>query len=84
MVAGAMRDALIKARPAKLILTQLDYYYFYEPILAELQSRPGLVQFQTVNLARVPTPDSIKPVRKFIQHVSWAPVIVTLSWGAAP
>src|ERR1051326_3595530 len=27
---NAMRDALVKVKPAKLILSQLDYYYFYE------------------------------------------------------
>jgi hypothetical protein len=77
---NAMRDALVNVKPARLILTQLDYYFFYDPILTELKSRPDLVEFRIVNSSRLPTPDSFRLVRKFIQQVSWAPVVVELKW----
>ncbi len=79
---GSNRDleALISLRPSKLILTQFDFYRRYEPILTQLKLRPEVSEFRLANLARTPPPDSFKSLQKVVQHVSWAPVIVSLSW----
>jgi hypothetical protein len=73
-------DGLLALRPARLLLTQFDYYRRYQPLLARLKAQPGLAQVGIVNTARVPAPDSIRPLQKVLQHISWAPVVVTVSW----
>ena len=73
-------EALAALRPAKVIVTQFDFYRRYQPVLAELKSRPHLVEFQINQTAKVPAPDSIASLQKVVQHISWAPVIVTFSW----
>jgi hypothetical protein len=73
-------EGLTTLKPARIILTQLDYYRRYEPLLARLRSRPDLAALTVVNTARVPAPDSIRPLQKVLQHVSWAPVVVTIAW----
>ena len=80
---NADRDALLAVRPAKLILTQFDYYRRYEPILTELKNHREPVEFRIVNTARFPAPDSFKSFRRVVQHISWAPVIVTFEWPAS-
>lgn len=72
--------ALISVRPVKLVLTQFDYYRRYRPVLDQLKSRPELLSLAAFDTAHVPTPDSIKPLQKVVQHISWAPIIVNLSW----
>jgi hypothetical protein len=72
-------EGLLALKPAKLILTQFDYYRRYEPLLAQLKSRAG-VSFQVSNAAHIPAPDSMKTMRRVVQHISWAPVVVTLHW----
>jgi hypothetical protein len=78
--ASADWEGLLALRPARLILTQFDYYRRYQPLLAQLETRPGLAQVQIVNTAKLPAPDSIRPLQKVLQHISWAPVVVTVSW----
>jgi hypothetical protein len=72
--------ALIALKPETLVLTQFDYYRRYEAALAELAARPDLVTIETINIARVRAPDSSRRFQRVVQHVSWAPVIVKLSW----
>jgi hypothetical protein len=74
------RQALIAVKPARLILTQFDFYRRYEPVLTELKQHPEIVEFELVNRARVDPPDAKKSLQKVVQHLSWAPVIVTFSW----
>ncbi|MBI3849013.1 MAG: hypothetical protein HY298_01800 [Verrucomicrobia bacterium] len=81
---GSDVEGLISLRPSKVILTQFDYYRRYEPVIAQLKSRPELVEIQLVNTARVAPPDSIKSLQKVVQHISWAPVIVTFAWRDKP
>jgi len=71
---------LIKLKPAKLILTQFDYYRRYRNVCAALQARPELVSLQVADAAHLRTPDSFKSIQQVIQHISWAPVVVTMSW----
>ena len=78
--ANADRDALLALKPARLILTQFDYYRRYEAVLASLNSQSPPAKFEVSNLARVPAPDSIPSFRRVVQHISWAPVIVRFDW----
>jgi hypothetical protein len=73
-------EALLKLKPAKLIVTQFDYYRRYEAVLAFLQTQSDLVEIKVRNNAKTPSPDSIKPVQRVLQHISWAPVVVELEW----
>ena len=73
-------EGLLALRPARVILTQLDYYRRYQPLLARLETRPGLAQVQIVNTAKLPAPDSIRLLQRVLQHISWAPVVVRVSW----
>ena len=72
--------ALIKLKPANLVLTQFDFYRRYQPRLAELATMPELVTFKIINTAHVRAPDSFPRFRQVVQHVSWAPVIVEFDW----
>jgi hypothetical protein len=74
------RDALVALKPAKLIVTQFDYYRRYEAVLEGLKTRPGLVEVRMENTAKVRAPDSIKRLQKVVQHIAWAPVVVDFSW----
>jgi hypothetical protein len=75
------RRALIATRPDKLILTQFDFYRRYQPVLTELQQHPEIVEFKLINHARVEPPDAKKSLQKVVQHLSWAPVVVTFTWN---
>ena len=74
------RDALLALKPAKLIITQFDYYRRYEAVLGGLRTRPELVEIKIENTIKVPAPDSMKRLQKVVQHISWAPVVVEFSW----
>jgi hypothetical protein len=73
-------ENFVAARPTRLILTQFDYYRRYEAWLQQLQARPGVATVRVENLARVRPPDASPRWQRVVQHVSWAPVIVTLEW----
>jgi hypothetical protein len=73
-------EGLLALKPARLILTQFDYYRRYQPLLAQLKTQPGLAQVQIVNTAKLRAPDSIRRLQKVLQHLSWAPVVVRVSW----
>ncbi len=78
---GDEREALIVLKPAKLILTQFDYYRWYERIIMDLRKRPDFVKVDILNTARIRPPDAFKPLQRVVQHVSWAPVVVRFSWN---
>lgn len=69
-----------KLRPARIILTQFDYYRRFGAVVEQLKSHPDLVSLQVTNTARVPAPDSFPKFSRLVQHVAWAPVIVELTW----
>ena len=73
-------DSIRRLRVHGLILTQFDYYRRYEPVLAELRESRSPVGITVVDMARVRSPDSYPRLRQVLQHISWAPVIVTLNW----
>jgi hypothetical protein len=71
---------LFKLKPQKMILTQYDYYRRFEAVLAKAKDNPALRDIQITNTAKIRAPDSFKSLQRVVQHVSWAPVIVELSW----
>ena len=73
---------LLTQKPSRLILTQFDYYRRYQPTLALLKSQPEVASLNITNMAKVRPPDASASLQKFVQHVSWAPVIVGLEWKA--
>ena len=77
-------QALKALRPRKMILSQFDFYRRAQPVLEQLQKEPGLCEVSITNTARIPAPDSYPSLRRVIQHISWAPIIVDLDWHAPP
>jgi len=73
-------ESLRRLRVNKLVLTQYDFYRRYQPVMDELRAGGG-VKIDIVNTARIRPPDSYRPLRQVLQHISWAPVIVTLRWN---
>ena len=71
---------LFRLKPQKMILTQFDYYRRFERVLDEARKNPDLKNVQVTNTAKTRAPDSYPSLQKILQHVSWAPVIVNLSW----
>ncbi len=72
--------ALENLRPAKLLLTQFDYYRRYAPVVRAFQQAHPDVETRITNLAHVHPPDASRSLQKVVQHISWAPVIVEFSW----
>jgi hypothetical protein len=77
-------QALEALKPSRIILTQFDFYRRYQPVLEELEKQPGLCEVRITDTARIRPPDAYPPLRRVIQHVSWAPVIVDLNWQNQP
>ncbi len=73
-------EALLKIKPAKMILTQFDYYRHHQPLLAELETCPEVKEVRVTNTASIPVPDANVALQKVVQHLSWAPVVVDISW----
>ena len=66
--------------PRRLLLTQFDYYRRYAPELAKLRTDPTLADLKITNLAKIPPPDAYPSLQRVVQHISWAPVVVELTW----
>jgi hypothetical protein len=71
---------LLELKPAKLVLTQFDYYRRYAPVVERLGEHPELASLEIRNFAHVRAPDSFPLFRRVLQHVSWAPIVVSLDW----
>ena len=76
--------ALTRLQPPKLVLTQFDYYRNFVTLLEQLRQHPELVEIHVRDLAAVRPPDAIPALQRVVQHISWAPVIVDLSWKNPP
>lgn len=86
MVNGARAGdfaALLALKPQKFILTQHDFFLHYYAMLEVLQGRPEVRKITVVNKAIRRTPDSVRYVQKVVRDVSWAPVMVDISWKSA-
>jgi hypothetical protein len=83
----AQLNGMIRLQPAKIVLTQFDYYRAYlapgAPILTELRQHPELVEIKVRDLAALPVPDASPGFQRILQNISWAPVIVDLTWKTA-
>ncbi len=77
---NAELNGLVRFRPAKLVLTQFDYYRGFGRVLAQLRQHPELAEMRVRDLAQVRPPDAIPALSRVVQHISWAPVIVDLDW----
>ncbi|HEX5219414.1 MAG TPA: hypothetical protein VFZ59_07585 [Verrucomicrobiae bacterium] len=75
--------AIEELKPARLMLTQFDYYRRFEPVVAQFRERHKEVAVRITNLAQLPSPEARPATRKVIQHISWAPVVVEFSWPSA-
>jgi len=73
-------QGLNQLKPARIILTQFDFYRRFQPLLEELKQHPSLARFTVVNTATLRTPDSMASLQKVVQHISWAPIVVTIQW----
>jgi hypothetical protein len=73
-------QGLLALKPAKIILTQFDYYRRYQAVLEELQTNPALLRMTRTNTAKILPPDANPRLQRVLQHISWAPVLVDLSW----
>jgi hypothetical protein len=73
-------QALVRLRPPKLVLTQFDFHRSYVRVVEQLRQHPELVSVRVRDTAGIRTPDSIPSLQRVVQHISWAPVIVDLSW----
>jgi hypothetical protein len=72
--------ALQRLRPAKIILSQFDYYRDYPALVEEVRRHPDLVAVEIRDTARIRTPDSNASSQMVVQHISWAPIIIDLKW----
>lgn len=73
-------QAYAEHRPAKIILTQFDFHRRFGVTVEQMKAHPELISLQTTNLAGVRPPDAFPKLQRMVQHVSWAPVIVDLTW----
>jgi hypothetical protein len=73
-------EGLLRLRPAMLVLTQFDYYRRFQPVVTRLANQPDLAEVVVLDPARVRPPDAIPPLRRVVQHLSWAPVTVRINW----
>jgi hypothetical protein len=76
-------NGLVKLRPAKIVLTQFDYYRQFAGLMDTLRSQPELAKLSIRDLAVERPPDAIPSASRIIQHISWAPVIIDLEWKSA-
>jgi hypothetical protein len=74
-------QGLLALKPVKLILTQYDYHRRFKAVLEQFKANPSLKEIQVIDVAKKRPPDSIKSLQQVVQHVSWAPVIVNLTWN---
>ncbi len=69
-------------RPALLILSPFDYHRRYRGMIDELE-RTG-VKAERGQLGTVTPPDALGWSRKLLPSLTWAPVVVRLSWPETP
>lgn len=73
-------QSLIALRPREMIFTQFDYYRRHRAVLEGLKGEPSLLEMKVTDTAKFRPPDAYPSLQRVVQHISWAPVIVELSW----
>lgn len=73
-------QALISLKPRAIILTQFDYYRRYQVTLAEAKTNRELAEIKITDTAKIRPPDAYPSFQRVLQQISWAPIIVDLSW----
>jgi hypothetical protein len=73
-------QGLFNQKPTQLLLTQFDYYRRFQAVLEHAKSDPRILSIDIKNTAKIRTPDSFKSIQQVLQHISWAPIIVDISW----
>lgn len=81
---NAPLEGIMKLQPPKLVLTQFDYYRSFAPLLAALGQHPDIVGIRVRDFAAVRVPDASPSLQRVVQHISWAPVVVDLTWKNPP
>jgi hypothetical protein len=80
---GALNDwdSFLKLRPTVILLTQFDYYRRFDVVIERLKAEPSLAVVSVENTAKLRPPDAYKRWQRVVQHFSWAPVVVRISWA---
>lgn len=73
-------EGLRKLRPPLMLLTQFDYYRRYQSLLERVKADEPSLVMKVTDCARLRTPDSMPSIRRVLQHISWAPVVVEIQW----
>lgn len=71
---------VLALRPSRVLLTPFDYYRRYEALVRRLEAHPELVTSRVTIHGTRPPPDSFPKLRRVVQHLSWAPVVIQLEW----
>ena len=58
----------------------LPYCMLLEGSVGQLQTQSELVEVKINNPITTPVPDASRRWRRVVQHISWSPVIVELTW----
>lgn len=67
-------------RPRLLVLTAYDFHRRYQESIMALAARGKVRIVSVAHDVRVPPPERFPEIRRVVQHLSWAPVIVQLEW----
>jgi hypothetical protein len=73
-------DSFLKLRPSLILLTQFDYYRRFDVVIERLKGQPSLAVVTVENTANLRPPDAYKRWQRVVQHFSWAPVVVKITW----
>lgn len=78
---GKLGSGVGELRPDCLLLSAYDYHRRYERVIEELRLSGQLEARQVEMPGRIPVPDASPLLRRVVQHLSWAPVIIHLRWA---
>lgn len=76
----SLAETIAALRPARMIISQFDYYRYYSDSIETLKTNASIRTLQIDNTAKVLSPDASPRWNRVVQHISWAPVIVSFEW----
>jgi hypothetical protein len=71
---------VFSAYPPRYQASLLGWMSLFGVSAISAMARPDLARVSTVNTARIPAPDASTSLQRVVQHISWAPVSVSLQW----